>query len=133
MKDEIFLDTGVISLYQIKKKEVVSEITTKRNKSTQFISSELNYIELFKHICQKQGKIIAQIAMENLRNSDIVNFLPVLENISLLAGELKCEYPNLSMVDSVVCAEALIRNIYVYTTETHLKPVKKLKVKEFNF
>lgn len=133
MKNEIFLDTGVIGLYQGMDESVVKEITRKRNESINFISSELNYIELFKHICQKKGKIAAQIAMENLRNSDIVKFIPVLDNISLLAGELKCKYPNLSLVDSIVCAEALTRNIYIYTTETQFQSVQKLKFKKFNF
>jgi hypothetical protein len=133
MKNEIFLDTGIISLYQSKDENIFSEITKIRKESINFISSELNYIELFKHICKEKGKITAQIVMENLRNSKIVKFIPVFDKISLLAGELKCTNPNLSLVDSVVCAEALTRNIFVYTTETRFIDVKRLKVKTFDY
>ena len=133
MKNTIILDTGVLSLYQINNEEVVNEIISKRKKSINFISSELNFVELFNHLCREKGKINAQIIMENLRKGDFVNFVPVLENISLLAGELKCKYYNLSIVDSVICAEGLIRNSYVYTTETQFNEVKKLKVKKIHF
>ena len=130
MKNTIILDTGVLSLYQINNEEVVNEIISKRKKSINFISSELNFVELFNHLCRGKGKINAQIIMENLRKGDFVNFVPVLDNISLLAGELKCKYHNLSIVDSVICAEGLIRNSYIYTTETHFNEIKNLKVKK---
>jgi hypothetical protein len=71
--------------------------------------------------------------MENLRKGNIVKFVPVSDSISLLAGELKCKHHNLSIVDSVICAEGLIRNSYVFTTETHFNEVKNLKIKKFDF
>ena len=133
MKNTIIIDTGILSLYQINDDKVVNEIISKIKKSVKFISSELNFVELFNHLCREKGKINAQIIMENLRKGDFVNFIPVLEDISLIAGELKCKYHSLSLVDSVICAEALIRNAYVYTTETHFNEVKNLKVKKFYF
>ena len=133
MKNTIFLDTGVLGLYQINDRKVVSEILSNKKRGLNLISSELNFIELFNHICQEKGKISAQIIMENLRRGDIVEFIPVRKNVSRIAGELKCKYHNLSLVDSVVCAEALIRKAFVYTTETHFKEVKNLKVKKFDF
>lgn len=133
MKNTIIIDTGILSLYQINDDKVVNEIISKIKKSVKFISSELNFVELFNHLCREKGKINAQIIMENLRKGNFVNFIPVLEDISLLAGELKCKYHNFSLVDSVICAEALIRNAYVYTTETHFNEVKNLKVKKFYF
>lgn len=133
MKNTIIIDTGILSLYQINDDKVVNEVVSKLKKSVKFISSELNFVELVNHLCREKGKINAQIIMENLRKGDFVNFIPVVEDISLLAGELKCKYHNLSLVDSVICAEALIRNAYVYTTETHFNEVKNLKVKKFYF
>lgn len=133
MKSTIILDTGVLGLYQIKDKKVVSEILSKKKRGLNFISSELNFIELFNHICQEKEKISAQIIMENLCRGDIVEFIPVRNNVSIIAGELKCKYHNLSLVDLVVCAEALIRKAFVYTTETHFSEIKNLKVKKFDF
>lgn len=133
MKNTIILDTGVMSLYQINDEKVVNEIITKKRKKVNFLSSELNFIELFNHLCREKGKINAQIVMENLRKGDIVKFIPVLSKISILAGELKCKYHYLSLVDSVICAEALSRRAYVYTTETHFSEVKNLKIKKFDF
>jgi len=133
MKNTIILDTGVLSLYQINDDAVVNEIMGKRRKFVKLISSELNFIELFNHLCREKGKINAQVIMENLRKGDFVNFVPVLDKVSLLAGELKCKYRKLSIVDSIVCAEALIKNAYVYTTETHFNEVENLKVKKFYF
>ncbi len=133
MKNTIILDTGVLGLYQINDKKVVDEITAKKRKLINFFSSELNYIELFKHLCKEKGKTSAQIIMENLRQGDIISFIPVLNKVSLLAGELKCKYQNLSLVDSVICAEALIRKAFLYTTETHFKKVENLKVKKFDY
>ena len=133
MKNTIIIDTGILSLYQINDDKVVNEVVSKLKKSVKFISSELNFVELVNHLCREKGKINAQIIMENLRKGDFVNFIPMVEDISLLAGELKCKYHNLSLVDSVICAEELIRNAYVYTTETHFNEVKNLKVKKFYF
>lgn len=133
MKNKIFLDTGVISLYQSKNRETIKEIDSKRKKKVSFISSELNYIELFNHLCREKGLINAQIIMENLRRGTIVKFFPLSENTSILAGELKCRYDFLSIVDAIICAEALSRNIFIYTTESRLKEVKNLKFKKIDY
>jgi len=93
----------------------------------------MNYIELFNHLCREKGKINALIIMENFRKGNIINFIPVSVNISILAGELKCKYKFLSMVDSIIIAEALTRNIFIYTTETHFNDVDNLKVKKINY
>jgi hypothetical protein len=37
------------------------------------------------------------------------------------------------MVDSIIIAEALIRNIFIYTTETHFKDREDLKFKKFEY
>ncbi len=108
-------------------------INTKKKNRYNFISSELNYIEFFNHLCREKGKINAQIIMENLRRGDIIDFISISENISILAGELKCKYKFLSMVDAVIIAEALTRKIFIYTTETHFKDVDNLKVKKINY
>ena len=133
MKNTIFLDTGVISLYHSNHKEILKEINTKKKNQYNFIASELNYIEFFNHLCREKGKINAQIIMENLRKGDIIDFVPVSENISILAGELKCKYNFLSIVDAIVIAEALTRKIFIYTTETHFEDVDNLKVKKINY
>ena len=133
MKNTIFLDTGVIVLYQSNHEETVKEIKKKKHDRYDFISSELNYIELFNHICREKSKITAQIIMENLRKGTIVEFIPVCVKISILAGELKCKYDFLSMVDAVISAEALTRKIYIYTTETYFNDVENLKVKKINY
>ena len=133
MKNTIFLDSGVISLYQSNHEETLKEIKTKKKNQYNFISSELNYIELFKHLCREKGKINAQIIMENLRQGSIIKFIPFRENISILAGELKCKYKFLSMVDAIMIAEALTRKIFIYTTETHFKDVENLKVKKIDY
>jgi len=133
MKNTILLDTGVLSLYNKNDQSVIREIDTKKKQHYYFISSELNYIELFNHICKEKSKISAQIILENLRKNDLITFLPVNSSISILAGELKCKYHILSMVDSVIIAEALIRKIFIYTTETHFSDVENLKTKKFDF
>ena len=133
MKKTIFLDTGVISLYLSNQEVILKEIKTKRKNKYSFISSELNYIEFFNHLCREKGKINAQIIMENLRKGDIIDFEPVSENISILAGELKCKYKFLSMVDAIIIAEALTQKIFIYTTETHFKDIDNLKVKTINY
>jgi len=133
MKNTIFLDTGVIGLYQSNHEEIVKEIKTKITNQYKFISSELNYIEIFNHLCREKGKINAQIIMENLRRGNIINFISFSENISILAGELKCKYKSLSMVDAIIIAEVLTRKIFIYTTESHFSDVENLKVKEITF
>jgi len=133
MKKTIFLDTGVIILYLSSHEGILKEIKTKKNNKYRFISSELNYIEFFNHLCREKGKINAQIIMENLRNGDIIDFVTINENISILAGELKCKYKFLSMVDAIIIAEALTQKIFIYTTETHFKDIDNLKVKKFNY
>lgn len=133
MKNTIFLDTGVIILYQSDHEEILKEIKTKIKKQYNFISSELNYIELFNHLCREKGKINAQIIMENLRKGNIIKFIPVSENISILSGELKCKYKFLSMVDAIIIAEALARKIFIYTTETHFNDVENLKIKKIDY
>ena len=132
MKNTIFLDSGVITLYQSNHEEPLKEIKTKKNQFN-FISSELNYIELFNHLCREKGKINAQIIMENLRQVSIIKFIPLSNNISILAGELKCKYKFLSIVDAIMIAEALTRKIFIYTTETHFKDVENLKVKKIDY
>jgi len=132
MKNTIFLDSGVITLYQSNHEETLKEIKTKKNQFN-FISSELNYIELFNHLCREKGKINAQIIMENLRQGSIIKFIPLSKNISILAGELKCKYKFLSIVDAIMIAEALTRKIFIYTTETHFKDVENLKVKKIDY
>ena len=133
MKNTIFLDSGVISLYQSNHKQVITEITSMKKKQYIIISSELNYIEVFNHLCREKGKINAQIIMENLRQGNLIKFIPVSDKISILAGELKCKYKSLSLVDTVIIAEALSRNINIYTTETHFLDVENLKVKKIDF
>jgi len=133
MKNTIFLDTGVISLYLSNHEVILKEIKTKKKNKYSFISSELNYIEFFNHLCREKGKINAQIIMENLRKGDFVDFIPVSEKISILAGELKCKYNFLSMVDAIIIAEALTRKIFIYTTEAYFKDIDNLKVKKINY
>lgn len=133
MKNTIFLDTGVISLYQANHEATLNEINAKKRANYTFIASELNYIELFNHLCRQKGNINAQVIMENIRNEKTVLFIPVEEKISILAGELKCKHSILSMVDSIIVAEALSRKIYIYTTETHFKDIENLKVKKINY
>ena len=55
------------------------------------------------------------------------------EKVSILAGELKCKYSDLSMVDSVIIAEVLIRNLTLYTTESGFDEIETLKVKKIDF
>ncbi len=133
MKSTIFLDSGVISLYQSNHEEVLREIKTMKKKQYNFISSEVNYIELFNHLCREKGKINAQVIMENLRQGSMIKFIPISEKISILAGELKCKYKSLSIVDAIIIAEALSRNIIIYTTETHFSDIENLKVKKIDF
>ena len=84
MKKTIFLDSGVISLYQSNHEEIIKDIKTKRKNRVNFISSELNYIELFNHLCREKGKINAQIVMENLRQGNMIKFIPLSKNISVI-------------------------------------------------
>jgi len=133
MKSTIFLDSGVISLYQSNHEEVLREIKTMKKNQYNIISSVVNYIELFNHLCREKGKINAQVIMENLRQGSIIKFIPISEKISILAGELKCKYKSLSIVDAIIIAEALARNIIIYTTETHFSDVENLKVKKIDF
>jgi len=133
MKNTIFLDSGVISLYQSNHEEVLREIKTMKKNQYNFISSELNYIEIFNHLCREKGKINAQVIMENFRQGNIIKFIPVSEKVSILAGELKCKYKSLSTVDAIIISETLTRNIIIYTTETHFSEVENLKVKKIDF
>ena len=133
MKNTIFLDSGVISLYQSNHEQTLREIKTMKKNQYNIISSVVNYIELFNHLCREKGKINAQVIMENLRQGSIIKFIPISEKISILAGELKCKYKSLSIVDAIIIAEALARNIIIYTTETHFSDVENLKVKKIDF
>ena len=133
MKKTLFLDSGVICLYQSNHEEIIKDIKTKKKNRVNFISSELNYIELFNHLCREKGKINAQIVMENLRQGSMIKFIPFSKNTSILAGELKCKYKILSMVDAIMIAEVLTRKILIYTTETHFKNVENLKVKKIDY
>lgn len=133
MKNIILLDSGVLSLYLVKDESFLKEISLNTKRNYSYLSSELNYIELYNHLCRKKGKINSQIIMENLRRSPFLKFISVSEKISSLAGTLKCKYRFLSIVDSVICAEALLRKADIYTTETHFGNIKNLKVKKFMF
>ena len=133
MKNTIFLDTGVISLYLSGNRRIQEDIQSKLKKNFRFISSELNYIELFTHVCKKKGKVNAQVILENLRRENLIQFLSITKKVSLLAGELKCKYSNLSMVDSVIIAEVLTRNLTLYTTESGFDGIANLKVKKIDF
>ena len=133
MKSTIFLDTGVMSLYLSGNKNLQDDIRSKLKKNYRFISSELNYIELFSHVCKKKGKVNAQVILENLRRENVIQFTSLTEKISILAGELKCKYSNLSMVDSVIIAEVLTRNLTLYTTESGFDEIENLKVKKIDF
>jgi predicted nucleic acid-binding protein len=71
--------------------------------------------------------------MENLRQGSMLKFIPISEKISILAGELKCKYKSLSIVDAIIIAEALTRNIIIFTTESHFSDIENLKVKKIDF
>lgn len=133
MKDIIFLDSGVLSLYLIKDESLMKEISLNNKRNYSYLSSELNFIELYNHICREKGKINSQIIMENLRRSRFMKFIPVTDKISIFAGELKCKFRFFSIVDSVLCAEALLRKADIYMTETHFSNIKNFKVKKFRF
>ena len=133
MRITIFFDTGVMSLYLSGNKNLQDDIRSKLKKNYRFISSELNYIELFSHVCKKKGKVNAQVILENLRREYGIQFTSLTEKISILAGELKCKYSNLSMVDSVIIAEVLTRNLTLYTTESGFDEIENLKVKKIDF
>lgn len=133
MKNTIFLDTGVISLYYSNNKELSQDLDLKKKKNYAFITSEVNYIELYNHICRERGRINAQVIMENIRRGNLIEFIPVKKSLSILAGELKCQYTFLSFVDSIVIAESLSRKIRLYTTETRFKEIEDLKVTKIEF
>lgn len=133
MKNIIFLDSGVLGLYLVKDESLMKELSLTIKRNISYLSSELNFIELYNHICREKGKISSQIIMENLRRGTFMKFIPVTNKTSIFAGELKCKYRFLSIVDSVVCAEVLLRKADIYTTETHFSKIKNLKVKKFGF
>jgi len=91
-------------------------------------------IEVFKHLCVKNGKDFAINAFNSFRARVPLEIVQLTDSLIIAAGNLKCQYrETLSYIDCMVIAYAIEQKIALHTTEKELKNIPKLIVKKYNF
>jgi predicted nucleic acid-binding protein len=85
---------------------------------------EPNLAELYYKTCEKLGRETAQIRYLSLRRSGLHVAAPD-ENLSRLAGELKCKHRGkLSLVDAYVLALAIVERATLITSDTRISELR---------
>jgi predicted nucleic acid-binding protein len=91
-------------------------------------------IEVFKHLCVKNGKDFAINAFNSFRARVPLEIIQLTDSLIIAAGNLKCRYRGtLSYIDCIIIAFAIEQKIVLHTTEKELKNIPKLTVKEYGF
>jgi predicted nucleic acid-binding protein len=79
--------------------------------------------EVFKRICQQQGKQAALEGVSRLYRGTIIN---LSDELALQAAQLSLQY-NLPMADSIILATARAQNATLWTQDDHFKNIEGVK------
>lgn len=122
---KFLLDTGMIYQYLLNNENIVNEIKSKINKKNEFVSLLVNYIELYKKLCQRFGLDRTKRYLNILNQSKIVIFRQYDNKLKDITAKLLCEYHGLSLVDALICVEAISKKERIYTTENLIPAIAK--------
>lgn len=79
--------------------------------------------EVFKRICQQQGKQAALEGVSRLYRGTIID---LSDELALQAAQLSLQY-NLPMADSIILATARAQNATLWTQDDHFKNIEGVK------
>ncbi len=79
--------------------------------------------EVFKRICQQQGKQAALEGVSRLYRGTIID---LSDELALQAAQLSLQY-NLPMADSIILATARAQNATLWTQDGHFKNIEGVK------
>lgn len=136
MGQQICLDTGPIILNYSKnppiKIEELFENIKKKNVEAYVVTPVL--AEVYKHLCDSNGKDFAQSTINNIYERYPINIININKSLTMKAGYLKCNYrKKLSYVDCFVIAYGLIEGMPIHTTEKNFPEIHKLKIITYSF
>jgi predicted nucleic acid-binding protein len=128
--DRYIFDTGPLLLYFGEDARVKKLLDAAKLGKAVGSTCELNLAELYYKTCEKLGRETARIRYLSLRRYGL-NIVPPNENLSRLAGELKCKHRGrLSLVDAYVVALALTDRAILVTSDSQISglvPTQLLK------
>ncbi|MDG6994354.1 MAG: PIN domain-containing protein [Nitrososphaerota archaeon] len=109
-------------------KEVILE-SQKSSKSVShaYAASCITISELHENMARLVGRDVVRLRISSIRNSGI-EFIPIDEEISELAGDLRLNAGELPMADAIIAATAkLFSGSKVLSDDQHFKELKNLK------
>ena len=122
-------DTGPLFLYfgeDPRVKKLLDEVESGRAEGS---TCEPNLAELYYKTCEKMGRETARIRYLSVRRSKVTVFAPN-ENLSRLAGELKCKHRGkLSLVDAYVVAVAKEQRSVLITSDLRISEMALVPTK----
>lgn len=110
-------------------KIVISESEKAKKSSSQaYIASSITIAELCENMGRLVGKDVVRLRISSVKNSGI-EFIPIDDEISELAGNMKLNSGELPMSDSVIAATAcLLAGGRVFSDDPHFKKLKDVKL-----
>jgi predicted nucleic acid-binding protein len=110
-------------------KNIVLE--AKRNKdstSRAYVASCITIAELYENMCRLVGREVVQLRISSIKSSGI-DFIPIDEDISERAGDLKLNSGELPMSDAIIASTAhLLSGGKLFSDDEHFKGIKNLKL-----
>lgn len=122
-------DTGPLLLYfgeDLRVKRLLDEVRHRRAMGS---TCETNLVELHYKTCEKLGRETARIRYLSTRRSGLSVVAPD-ENLSRMAGELKCEHRGkLSLVDAYIVAVAIAERSTLITSDSRISELNLVSTK----
>ncbi|MHA1794225.1 MAG: PIN domain-containing protein [Promethearchaeota archaeon] len=141
MKNKVYLDTGVLTLFLSRNcPPKVENLMQKINKGTieaHVLAPVLS--ELFFHACKLDGIDSAKIAVNSLIEEYPFIIANLDKSLIMSTGILKCQHKNtLSYNDCMSIAYCLNNNIEFHTTEKNLRKIpsntlQRLRIVKYQF
>lgn len=104
-----------------------SERNKKLGAGSSHVASCITITELYENMGRLVGRDVVRLRISSIKNSGI-EFIPINEDISELAGDLKLNQRDLPTSDALISATALILSGgRVFTDDEHFKGLKKIK------
>lgn len=100
----------------------------RRTESTPYFASCISIAELYENMGRLVGKDTVRLRIASLANAGI-EFIPVDEEISELAGDLKLNLGELPLADAIIASTALLHaGARLISDDEHFQKIKKLKL-----
>lgn len=120
------LDTGVFPLILAGDSRLKSLVADLQRGNAVAFACEPNLAELYDKICESKGREVADLTDRQIRRQEQIVSVAPEEEMSRLAGKLKCAYRGkVSLADCYAAATASLQKARLMTTDANLEKMAR--------